>query len=46
LTNFVGAFLISLCIFPLTVQAGEEFKLLSALVGKGGNIWLPSTLIV
>jgi heme/copper-type cytochrome/quinol oxidase subunit 2 len=31
--------------FPLPGQAAEEFALISALVGEGGNIWLPSTII-
>ena len=38
--------LISLTAFPLSAQSGEAFKLISSLVGKGGNIWLPSTIIV
>ncbi|HEX9756900.1 MAG TPA: cupredoxin domain-containing protein [Nitrospiria bacterium] len=43
---FIGAFLISLSFFPLNAHADEDFKLISVLVGEGGNIWLPSTIIV
>lgn len=42
---FVGI-LFTLMFLPTSAQAAEEFKLMSALVGKGGNIWLPSTIIV
>jgi len=38
--------LISLTAFPLSAHSGETFKLISSVVGKGGNIWLPSTIIV
>jgi len=38
--------LIFLAAFPLSAHSGEAFKLISSVVGKGGNIWLPSTIIV
>ena len=41
----VAIFLMGLT-FPLPGQAAEEFILISALVGEGGNIWLPSTIVV
>jgi len=41
----VACFL-SVSILPFSAQADEGFKLLSVLVGEGGNIWLPSTIIV
>lgn len=38
--------LIFLMAFPLSAHSGEGFKLISSVVGKGGNIWLPSTIII
>ena len=42
----VVACFLSVSILPLSAQGGEGFKLISVLVGEGGNIWLPSTIIV
>jgi heme/copper-type cytochrome/quinol oxidase subunit 2 len=44
LVFMIGIILASL--LPVSAGSGLEFTLLSAVVGEGGNIWLPSTIIV
>ena len=38
--------MVSLMAYPLFAHSEDEFKLISSVVGKGGNIWLPSTIII
>jgi len=40
----IGIFLASL--LPASARYVKEFTLISVVVGEGGNIWLPSTIIV
>lgn len=42
----IVSLIFSMAFSPLPVHADEEFTLIAAVVGEGGNIWLPSTLIV
>jgi plastocyanin len=40
----IGILLASL--WPASAQSAKEFTLVTALVGEGANIWLPSALII
>ncbi len=44
LAFMLGIFLASL--WPAAAHSADEYTLISAVVGEGGNIWLPSTIIV